>query len=389
MIQAEDLRRQTANKYPAVVQELLRGETPFPLFLRYPHIRTTAPRDAILADIATLRTEAERGLTIQWQRIDTVRYGTNDLPGDICLATEEDYFRYTDKTAEIRAIRAAADILQAAFPSLAAELPHHWRLLREGDAAFWENVCRVLRYFRDNPFPDCYVRELPIAVPTKFIEQNRSVLEPLLQSLAPESLRAEGETFAERLGLKTPDSLVECRLLDDTLQPEWKFRQFTITVSDLPHLAEIPAGAVLITENRTNFLTLPALPATIAIQGQGYAVSRLARADFLHSRRILYWGDLDAQGFEILALLRRTFPQTESILMDEETWDTHAALRHDGVRSRLRSDQLLGHLSVEESALYQTICARNQRLEQEQIPQRYVVPKLTRIFGHPPGSPEG
>lgn len=379
MISGEAIRRQAANKYPEIVQALLRGEAYFPLVLRYPRIRTTAPREDILADLATLRAEAERGLTIEWRRVETVRYGANDLPGDICLTNETDFLAYIGKAQEMRSIRAAATVLTTAFPALEATLPAHWRLLRSGDPGFWENACRVLRYLRQHPLPDRYPRELPIAVPTKFIECNRALLETLLQLVAPGSYRPEGETFEERLGLRSPDSLVELRLLDDTLRPEWKFRQLTIALSDLPHLAEIPAETFLITENRINFLTLPPLPGVVALQGQGYAVSRLARAAFLQERTLLYWGDLDVQGFEILAVLRRAFPHVRSVFMDEATWEAHADFRQPGVRSRNQPNQFLPHLHQDEIRLYQTLLSSHQRLEQEHIPQRFVEDVLRRL----------
>lgn len=373
MIRAEDLRRQAANKYPDVIQQLLRGEAPFPLPLRYPRIRTTDSREAILRDIKTLQAESREtrghGLTIEWRDIDTQRYGRNRLPGDICFATKDDFLSYIEKTAETRRILEAAALLTTAFPNLASGLPRHWRLLRDRDPLFWQHVCRVIRYFRDHPFPDRYARQLPIKVPTKFIQQNRLLLEKFLFLVTPKSLLEDGETFEERLGLKTPEGLVDCRILDDSVRPEWIFRQFTIPLSDLRHLEELPVRNVLITENRINFLTLPSLPSTLAIQGQGFAVTRLKRVPFLTQRRIFYWGDLDAQGFEILAVLRRSFPQVESVLMDPTIWNDPDLHRQPGVHTRNQPHQFLPFLHPEEAVLFENLRTMNLRIEQEQIPQ--------------------
>lgn len=376
MIDAAALRKQAENKYPDVVQALLRGETTFPLRLRYPRIKTTDTREAILRDIATLKGESVEqlgyGLTIEWTEINTVKYGRNTVPADISLATEADFLSYVGKRDEVRTIRIAAETLVQAFPDLQQQLPGLWRLLRNGSREFWQQVVRVVGFFRDFPFPDRYIRELPVEVHTKFVGENSVVLERLIEAAAPHALRPDGETFEERLGLKTPDALIECRLLDDALLPGWRFRQFTVGLKDLNHLSELPAHTILITENRTNFLTLPPTAGAIAIQGQGYAVSRLRRAPFLKTKRILYWGDLDTHGFEILAILRREFPQVESMMMNAQTWERFALYRVNGVASRNLPEQFLPFLHPEEAELFHIIATTGKRLEQERIPQDYV-----------------
>jgi hypothetical protein len=375
MIGAAALRKQAENKYPDVVQALLRGETPFPLRLRYPRITTTDTREAILRDVATLKGESVEklgyGLTIEWTEINTVKYGRNTVPAGIFLATEPDFLGYVGKLDEVRTIRTAAVTLVQAFPDLQPHLPALWRLLRNGSREFWQQVVRVVRFFKESPFPDRYIRELPVEVPTKFIGENHFLIERLIGAVAPESLRSDRETFEERLGLRTADALIECRLLDDGLLPGWHFRQFTVGLRDLNHLGELPAHTVVITENRTNFLTLPSLAGTIALLGQGYAVSRLRRAPFLEAKRILYWGDLDAHGFEILAILRRAFPHVESLMMDVQTWTRFVNYRGEGVASRNPPEQFLPFLDEMEASLFKEIAAADKRLEQERIPQDY------------------
>lgn len=376
MIDAGALRRQAANKYPEVVEALLRGESPFPIRLRYQRIKTTDARETILRDVEVLKRESREhlgfGLTIEWTEIDTTRYGRNLVPGDVALATEADFLGYVGKRDEVQVIRVAADVLSGAFPEIGPRLPELWRIMRSGSREFWNQVIHVVSHFQRSPFPERYIRELPIQVPTKFIEENSALIERLVEVIAPHALRTDGVTFEERLGLKTPDALVECRLLDDQILPGWKFRQFTVGLRDLSYLGELPAHTIVISENRTNFLTLPAAIGTIALQGQGYAVSRLKRSSFLASKRIFYWGDLDAQGFEILAVLRRDFPQVESLMMDRQTWLEFPGYRVDGVRSRNRPEQFLPYLTEAEAGMFTKVMATNARLEQERIPQEYV-----------------
>jgi hypothetical protein len=400
MINPDALRKQAANKYPEIITALLRDENPFPLRLRYSHIQTTDTREAIQRDIAMLREESREklgyGLTIEWEEINITRHGRNRVPAGISLACAEDYFAYIGKTEESQNIRAAADALLAAFPGFKPRLHEHWRLLRDGnasDAEFWKHAITVIQYLKNNPFPYCYIRELPIPIPTKFIETNKTLVERLLRALSPASLRETAETFEERLGLKTPDALVECRLLDNTLCPDWKFRQFTVATKDLEHLADIPAHTFLITENRTNFLTLPSASGLVALQGQGYAVTRLRHVPFLKNRRLLYWGDLDPHGFEILAHLRNVFPQTESLMMDADTWNGFQIYQKKTGQSRNNPNLFLPLLTKPEAALFSQILDdqspshQSQRLEQEHIPQSWVLESLQRKLSSPPPMP--
>ena len=115
--------------------------------------------------------------------------------------------------------------------------------------------------------------------------------------------------------------------------------------------------------------------------GQGYAVRRLREASFLEDKRILYWGDLDAHGFEILAILRREFPHTQSVMMDQCTWERFAGYRVQGVKSRSDAQTFLAHLTEEEAVLFGQISQAETRLEQERIPQAYVSAELGDKYG--------
>ncbi len=58
-----------------------------------------------------------------------------------------------------------------------------------------------------------YIRELPVEVHTKFIEENKGVLKNLLDYLLPEGMVHTGETdFEKRFGLnRTPRWIIKCK----------------------------------------------------------------------------------------------------------------------------------------------------------------------------------
>jgi hypothetical protein len=301
------------------------------------------------------------------------------MPGDISFAGASDYFTYIRKTTEYAQVCLAADELTGMFPELRAWLPSNWRKLPlDGSTReFWRDLCNVVAFFRANPRPGVYVRELPVSVHTKFIETNSKIIEHLLRVVAPHAITV-AETFEEGLGLKAAASQVECRLLDLAMRPDWPFRQLTVGIDDLYRFEDVEAAAVIVTENRTNFLTLPPVARALAFAGQGRAVSRLGRVSFLRGVPIWYWGDIDTHGFEILASLREVLPQTRSVMMDRRTFDRFTEYHVDGAKSQNGVERFLPFLAEDERELFLAVSSSGKRLEQEKIPQSYVLDEIAR-----------
>jgi hypothetical protein len=128
-------------------------------------------------------------------------------------------------------------------------------------------------------------------------------------------------------------------------------------------------ATVIIVENRLNLFTLPRLLRAIGLEGEGKAVTRLENLTWLHDNRIIYWGDIDVDGFQILSSLRSLFPHTESAMMDTVTLDLHQdhVVEGNGQKGAVKSNLTDGELAV-----YQLCQQRNLRLEQERILQRHV-----------------
>jgi len=85
---------------------------------------------------------------------------------------------------------------------------------------------------------------------------------------------------------------------------------------------------------------------------------------YLYDTHIIYWGDMDAHGFEILSDLRGFFPHTQSVMMDDFTFEKYAQYVVIGKSSRT---ERFNNLTPVESRLCQKILENNLRLEQEHI----------------------
>lgn len=97
----------------------------------------------------------------------------------------------------------------------------------------------------------------------------------------------------------------------------------------------------------------------------GYGVAALEEIPWLSDTRILYFGDLDTHGLAILAECRKRFPQTESLLMDQATFDRFRPL---AVTEARQAGPLPEALNESEAALYAELLRTQGRLEQERIP---------------------
>ena len=72
-------------------------------------------------------------------------------------------------------------------------------------------------------------------------------------------------------------------------------------------------------------------------------------------KTLLYWGDIDAQGFEILSQFRGYFPQTKSILMDKQTFEKFFE-NDNGTQTNI-STKL--NLTEDEQELYEMLKTNN------------------------------
>ncbi|MBL7838517.1 MAG: hypothetical protein JNJ75_00095 [Cyclobacteriaceae bacterium] len=311
------------------------------------------------------------GYSLEFQKIKTKYLGTQDLPISIYFETEKDFLKFLGKEKEVELFRENLDKISTAFPELKTWATQNPSKVIQNQAE-WTSILKVSQYFKQNPIPNLYIRELPISVHTKFIERNQSVIRELLDFLIPESINKAEKQFEKRFNLKYAESQIRFKVLDKRISQTFfsGLDDLAITVSQFERL-HLPIKKVLIVENKTTLyttLTLPKMDEAIAVFGQGNAVNLIKTATWLSEKEILYWGDIDVQGFEILSRLRQHFRHAKSVLMDELTFNKF--FENDLGTPTSISTEL--NLTNEEHQLYNTLRMNNWRLEQEKIPFDYV-----------------
>jgi hypothetical protein len=324
------------------------------------------------------------GYRLELKEINHRQLGRNELPIAAIFDRAEDALAYAGKRREAaRLLRLARDI-GAAFPQLEDWLIRRplTVLEREPD---WPALLAALAWFQAHPRSGLYARQIDAPrVHSKFVETHRGLLSELLDLiLPPEAIDqdASGQAnFARRYGLRDKPRHVRFRLLDPSLNLgiglsgglNVRVDQLSLLAEDFARLFPAQAGSevrqVFITENEINFLSFPNQAGSIIVFGAGYGFASLAQADWLHSRRIRYWGDLDTHGFAILDQLRADFPEAESLLMDRATLLAHREL---WTTESSPTKAELTRLRPEELELYDDLradrLAVSLRLEQERI----------------------
>lgn len=373
MINSTEIIKKSHKQYPKFLTSLISQESFFPF--NFP-VGKIDKNYLSLTNINQLLEQSKEklgyGYTVILKSTKTRKLGEQLVPEKILIETESDYLKLLKKEKEVKQF-------QQDIPLILSELSQlkDWLINNPLEvikyAQEWHNLLKVCHYFIDNPQPNLYVRELPIKVHTKFVENHQAILTSLLEFILPSELINSTETtFEKRFSLKYDEkTLIRVRILDQELIIKYHlpFSDFSIPISQFQKLNWSNCNW-LITENKMNFLTLPSLKNTMALWGGGYKVQILKSIDWLSQSTIFYWGDLDVHGFKILAQLRSYFPHVISVMMEQETLTTFADFI--GVDPKESQSEKLVNLTEAENNILSYLSLHKKRLEQEQISQDYV-----------------
>ncbi|OED46734.1 hypothetical protein ACH42_03505 [Endozoicomonas sp. (ex Bugula neritina AB1)] len=309
------------------------------------------------------------GYQLEYRSINHQTLGGQELPQKIFFDNQDDWLAFTGHQSDFKQFVKLVGLTRRQLPEIMPFISGKpMKVLDFADV--WPLLIKVCRYFQLKPKPGRYIRQLDIQdVDTKFIEMHKGILSDLL-TLALESEDFDAEVtglsengFERRFGLLFDEPLIRFRLLDS---------QVRVTDMSVPlsQFIDPRVSRIFITENKINGLAFPPLEDSIVIFGLGYGVRSLFSVDWLKTKEIYYWGDIDTHGFAILSQLRQRFHQVESFLMDQETLDKHFSLCVEEPEGKRFLGELFNLADSERSlfdALKNNAQGNNLRLEQERI----------------------
>lgn len=375
MITPQEIRDKAKKKYISFLQELVEGIPFSKLVIRGDKSYAKSSLSEFEKEIQQINSLSKEkkgfGYTIEFQKVKTKSLGVQDLPILIFFDTEKDFLKFLGKEKEVEGFKRCAEKIIEVFPELKPWIIKNPIKVINSQTE-WDNILKVCQYFIGNPKPNLYIRELPVTVHTKYIEENKTLIHELLDILLLGHLNTDHKEFEKRFHLKFREPLIRFKILDKEISQKYfsGIDDLAIPLSQFETL-DLPIKKVLVVENKTTLyttLTLPKMDATIAIFGSGFSVHNLKNAQWLSTIELLYWGDIDVQGFEILSQFRAYFPHAQSMLMDQRTFQTFFE-EHSGTPT---SNSTKLNLTEEEQQLYQRLKINNWRLEQEKIPVYWV-----------------
>lgn len=331
--------------------------------------------------------ESGKGYRLAWRSVRHPVIGSNSLPKEAWVDTLDDALSVIGKAREAKRFAVMVEQTRTRMPALLPWLAKN--PLRALDIVEdWPRLLDISAWLSRHPRPGIYVRQVDLpGVHSKFIEDYRAVLAELFDCvLPPETIDASVSgvgAFAKRYGFCDKPVRVRFRVLDvnSALLPGCKDQDITVS-HDTFSCLDPRVSRVFITENEVNFLAFPDLEDSLVIFGGGYGFDMLQQAQWLHTKAVYYWGDLDTHGFAILDQLRNHLPHAVSFLMDSATLMAHREQWVTEPQPILRD---LPRLTLQERAVYDSIrWQRLQdnvyvRLEQERISFGWLMQALKSI----------
>ncbi len=331
------------------------------------------------------------GFRIVYKQVHNRIIGENRLPYEIWIDELETAITLLNRQKDWHRFTQIVTLTRQREPQLLNWLKQY-PLKALSLAAIWQKLLDFMLWCKEHPKPGIYLRQVSLpGLDSKFIEQHRAVLYPLLNQLLPEqqiNTAYHGtRQFEQRFGFKKKPERIRFRLLDTELADclvacHGQDNDISLTAEDFSLLEQQTEfinriERVFMTENEINFLSFPLQKNSLIIFGSGYGFDALSRAQWLAQKEIHYWGDIDTHGFAILDQLRSKFPQVRSLLMDVATLKAHETFWGFENKAEKRA---LSRLDKQEQALYQALLdnkyQKHLRLEQERIYFEYLAKYL-------------
>ena len=396
MISPEEIRIKAKNKYKDFLRYIinLHCEKPeadfFPLYIK-------ADKGKVSDDLLSRQKELQllinksknktgSGYKLDFETVNSRKNGEQTEVSKIYFENESDYLSFINENKSYKLFYTAISQIKDS-KLLSTEKFVEWAKSHLTDLCaepesnrFWTDVCLCADWLNKNQDSNLYIREIPLPVHTKFIEQNKKIIKSLTE-------KADSEfEFEITFGLSAKPDFVRFRSLSDNIILPFsgsRLNECQILLDDFSKLDESFLNRiknVFIVENEMVYLTFPQFKDSICIWGQGYKVNILNEIEWFKSKELYYFGDLDEHGFDILSTYRRYYPQINSFCMDKNVLDEYEQFLVQG--KKLENGRIPENLNEEENECFMILrdaADEENRLEQERVSVEYIREQLSLL----------
>ena len=377
MIGPREIKTKALRRYKELCRQWISGEDPYPLNLRVSLSPSGLSESDLLAGWDKLYRSSKAvsgyGYLIEFKEKRTRSRGVQNIPGRIVIPSREDHLKLISMEKDFTVFQKDVMDIRSFLPGGGIEWCENNVSLILRNPSSWDEITGYVSYLKEHPGLDYSPREVPVA-DSKFFERHR----PAIKALATEAL-----------GISLQDWDLKSRwrptlkFLDPALRL-WGFSKISVDLEELAGFSPVsgnPAPRIrqlLIVENGATFDSLPGIPGTLALWGEGNAVQALRGMDWLNALPLYYWGDMDLDGLAILSRFRRSFPHVKSLAMgldDFLRFEEFAVDTPESAGSPGRGIPDSRFLNEDENRLKEFLLERSKanRLEQERIPMEYIL----------------
>ena len=396
MISPEEIRIKAKNKYKDFLRYIInlhceKAEADFfPLIIKAGRGKVSddllSRQKELQLLINTSKNKTGSGYKLDLETVNSRKNGEQTEVSKIYFENESDYLSFINEKKSYKLFYTAISQIKDSN-LLSKEKFVEWAKSHLTDLCaepesnhFWSDICLCADWLNKNQDSNLYIREIPLPVHTKFIEQNKKIIKSLTE-------KADSEfEFEITFGLRAKPDFVRFRSLSDNIIlpfSESRLNECQILLDDFLKLDESFLNRiknVFIVENEMVYLTFPQYKDSICIWGQGYKVNILNGIEWFKSKRLYYFGDLDEHGFDILSTYRRYYPQIQSFCMDKNVLDEYEQFLVQG--KKLENGRIPENLTEAENECFMILrdaADEKNRLEQERVSVEYIREQLSLL----------
>mgnify|MGYP003582723502 CR=1 FL=1 len=314
----------------------------------------------------------EREVTLEYENRIATGGITQVVPTRVMVDSLDRAARLVGQGWPERITRATArlEVLRARYPQISSgpEIARTLRLLESYSDLDFQLLQVVADWYIEDPSranTGVTPRQVPIpGVHAKWLQTHRSGVKALTG-------------MPELVILATHPARIHFTYLDPQHRAAGRRVHDSATVGDRFTPEYIPE-VVIISENKDTAIHFPPLARSISVEGVGRGGKTPRAIDWIKSAPVLiYWGDMDRDGYEILAGYRTDFDRDiDTVLMDDAAYEEYEEFGTDhdqhGRPLQAGAVRLGGPLRPGERAVYERLCSPDltghRRIEQERIP---------------------
>lgn len=406
MFTVQEIKDKAVRQFKEILKTLViqnSVESLFPLAVRG---CTLNPSKELRADTAKIdsviknsRNKTGKGYLLVLETVNTRTNGLQTVIKQVQFENLKDYLEFTGLKKQFDYFEQSVWILRKRIRDSDVDI-EDWCLKHiselcnleneKTDTDYWNKICECVNYLRRNTGSNLYLRQLPLSVHTKFIEENKAVIHSLITE---EKITV---SFEEAHGLRQKPNLIRFRSLcgkicvnlgiNSISNTKAELEELSLTAADFYNLKEAFTSSnvktIFVVENEIVYLAFPSVQNALCIWGHGYTSSVLQRITWLKDFNLIYFGDLDEHGFDILSKFRTFFPAAKSLCMNKEILQKYGCFRTKGKSlGILENQEIIKNLTGSEIECLKFLLqdSSKDRLEQEHIDNETILAEINSL----------